>query len=34
MGSWTVGRVANRLNRKFVGYDLRWYGDPVGVAAG
>jgi DNA modification methylase len=25
-GSCTTGKVANRLNRRFVGYDLRWYG--------
>lgn len=25
-GSCTTGKVANRLSRRFVGYDLRWYG--------
>lgn len=26
-GTGTVGKVANSLNRRFVGYDLLWYGD-------
>ena len=25
-GTCTTGKVANRLKRRFVGYDLRWYG--------
>ena len=27
MGAGTVGNVAKRLKRRFVGYDIRWFGD-------
>ena len=26
MGKGTVGNVAKRLTRRFVGYDIRWFG--------
>ena len=30
-GVGTTGKVANQMNRKFVGYDIRFYGDEVMV---
>ena len=29
MGTGTVGNVAKRLKRRFVGDDIRWFGDDV-----
>ena len=30
-GVGTVGKVANEMNRSFVGYDIKYYGDAVMV---